>query len=105
MSIAAADGRLRGIVEGTLERILVTARGVSPRIVSAEVVGSRGTRTVSGPALAGALGLESTWACFTVTPASGVPVPGWDAACAASGATGATGSSGVSNGGTPAPSG
>jgi stage II sporulation protein D len=104
MTLATADARLRGIVEGTLRAIVVTGRGVSPRIVSARVVGSRGSRTVSGPQLAAALGLPSTWACFAMTPPSGAPAPGWDAACHVSGATGPTGPASPPNGGTPAPS-
>ena len=41
-------------------------RGVSPRIVSAEVLGSRGDTPVSGPELASRLGLQSAWAYFSV---------------------------------------
>ncbi len=103
MTRAAADAKLQGIVEGTLRGIEVTGRGVSPRIVSAAVVGSRGTRTVSGPRLVAALGLPSTWACFAMTTSSGVPAPGWDAACKLTGATGASGPTSTENGGTPGP--
>ncbi|HEX4033099.1 MAG TPA: SpoIID/LytB domain-containing protein [Solirubrobacteraceae bacterium] len=82
MSIHSADQRLRGLVDGTLERIVVTKRGVSPRIVSAELVGTGGTTTVSGPTLSAALGLESTWACFTVTPSVASLTSHWARACA-----------------------
>jgi stage II sporulation protein D len=67
MTLGQADHRLRGLLRGVLEAIDVTARGVSPRIVSAELVGSAGTTTVSGVELAAALGLQSTWDCFAVS--------------------------------------
>jgi stage II sporulation protein D len=44
--------------------VKVTKRGVSPRIVSAKVVGSKGTTVVSGPQLRKRLGLYDTWAYF-----------------------------------------
>ena len=47
-------------------------RGGSPRIVSARVLGSRGTVLVSGPELAGRLGLDSTWEYFSVKNGSSV---------------------------------
>ncbi len=53
-------------MKGSLRGIEVLTRGVSPRIVSAEVLGSRGATRVSGPELAGRLGLMSTWAFFSV---------------------------------------
>ena len=81
MSIHAADRRLPGLVDGTLERIVVTKRGVSPRIVSAELVGTGGTTTVNGATLSAALGLQSTWACFTVTPSVASLTSSWAHAC------------------------
>ena len=36
-------------------------RGVSPRVVRARVIGSAGSRTVSGPQVRSALGLRDTW--------------------------------------------
>jgi SpoIID/LytB domain protein len=66
MSFAAAAARLRGLVKGTFRGIGVLARGISPRILSAEVLGSRGATAVSGPELAERLGLGSTWAYFSV---------------------------------------
>jgi stage II sporulation protein D len=101
MTLRAAARKLRGLLHGRLESIVVTRRGISPRVVSATLVGSRGETTVSGPTLVSALGLHSTWACFTVTSASAsasaVPAAGWDRACAdpksiPSGPTGPTGS-------------
>jgi stage II sporulation protein D len=50
---------------GTFRKLKVLKRGTSPRIVRAQVVGSRGTRTITGPTLRAALGLRDTWARFT----------------------------------------
>jgi SpoIID/LytB domain protein len=66
MSFATAAARLSGLVKGALRGIEVLARGVSPRIVAAEVLGSRGTTQVSGPELEARLGLASAWAYFSV---------------------------------------
>jgi SpoIID/LytB domain protein len=66
MSFASASARLAGLVKGSFRGIEVLRRGVSPRIVSAEVLGSRGASPVSGPELAARLGVTSTWAYFSV---------------------------------------
>jgi SpoIID/LytB domain protein len=66
ISFASATARLRNLVKGSFRGIEVLTRGVSPRIVSAEVLGSRGATPVSGPELAARLGLGSTWAYFSV---------------------------------------
>ena len=66
LSLAAATTKLAGLVDGTLQQINVTQRGVSPRVISAQVVGSRGTTTVTGAQLASAFGLMSTDMSFTV---------------------------------------
>jgi SpoIID/LytB domain protein len=65
-SFAAAAAQLRGFVKGSFRGIEVLKRGVSPRIVSAEVLGSRGVTPISGPELAAALGFNSTWVYFSV---------------------------------------
>ncbi len=70
MSFASAAARLRARVQGSFRGIEVLTRGVSPRIVSAEVLGSRGATRVNGPELAGALGLQSTWLYFSVKSGS-----------------------------------
>ena len=46
---------------GTFRRLKVLQRGVSPRVVRAEVIGSAGSRTVTGPQVRAALGLRDTW--------------------------------------------
>jgi SpoIID/LytB domain protein len=66
MSFASAASRLRGLVDGKLEGIEVLRRGSSPRIVQAEVLGSKGHTLVDGPELEARLGLYSSWAYFSV---------------------------------------
>ncbi len=65
MSLAAAARKLGRLVRGSLVGIAVTRHGVSPRIVQAQVVGTRGTTSVSGTQLQGIFGLSDTWATFT----------------------------------------
>jgi SpoIID/LytB domain protein len=72
LSFASVAARLSGLVEGSFEGIEVLKRGTSPRIVSAEILGSKGHKMVSGPELAGRLGLDSTWVYFSVKDAHGV---------------------------------
>ncbi len=71
MSFASASSRLRGLVKGSFKGIEVLGRGSSPRIVSAEVLGSKGHTLVNGPELAARLGLYDTWAYFSVTDSHG----------------------------------
>jgi SpoIID/LytB domain protein len=66
ISFAAAAARLQGLVKGAFRGIEVLERGVSPRIVAAAVLGSGGREPVSGPELAARLGLEDSWAFFSV---------------------------------------
>jgi SpoIID/LytB domain protein len=66
ISFATATARLNGLVKGSLRGIEVLRRGVSPRIVAARVLGSGGAVEVSGPELESRLGLQSTWAYFSV---------------------------------------
>lgn len=63
-SQAEMDARLGPYVRGRLRGIRVTARGDSPRIESARLIGSRGAATIRGDALAAALGLYDRWAYF-----------------------------------------
>jgi stage II sporulation protein D len=46
---------------GAFKRLKVLERGESPRVVRAQVIGTRGKRTVSGPQVRAALGLRDTW--------------------------------------------
>ena len=66
MSFQTVSVRLKGVLKGTFLGIQVLRRGVSPRIVAAEVLGSGGATPVSGPELAALLGLEDSWAYFSV---------------------------------------
>ena len=66
LSLAAATTKLGALVHGTLRGIVITRHGVSPRVMTAEVKGTRGTTTVTGAQLQQAFGLLSTDATFTV---------------------------------------
>ncbi|HWX97919.1 MAG TPA: SpoIID/LytB domain-containing protein [Solirubrobacteraceae bacterium] len=66
MSFKAAATRLSGLFKGSFRGIGVIRRGVSPRIVSAETLGTGGVTPLSGPELAARLGLGSTWLYFSV---------------------------------------
>ena len=78
LSPTAAAKRLGRLVKGKLVGIRVTKHGASPRIISAQVIGSKGSATVSGAQLQSAFGLLSTWASFTtISSAPGqAPVTG-----------------------------
>jgi len=69
MSLGSAQRRLGSLVKGSLTRIRVLRRGKSPRVVRAQIVGTRGRTSVSGPTLRSKLGLYDTWARFTVITA------------------------------------
>jgi stage II sporulation protein D len=75
LSVAAATKQLGRLVKGKLVGIRVTQRGASPRIMSAAVIGTRGTTTVTGAELEGAFGLLSTWAGFTTISAGAGQAP------------------------------
>jgi SpoIID/LytB domain protein len=63
-SQGAIQSRLGDLVRGKVKNIVVTQTGYSPRIVRATLVGSLGSRNVSGPTLQANLGLPNTWATF-----------------------------------------
>ena len=65
MSPATAAAKLRGLVKGRFRGIQVRRRGRSPRVVTADVVGTGGRTRVSGATLRARLGLFDTWAYFT----------------------------------------
>jgi stage II sporulation protein D len=60
MTVARADRKLGNLVPGFLRGIEVVKRGVSPRVVAADVVGSRGRTRVTGAQLRARLGLLDT---------------------------------------------
>jgi stage II sporulation protein D len=69
LSVPAAAKRLGPLLKGKLVGIRVTQHGASPRIMSAVVIGTKGTVTVTGAQLQSAFGLLSTWARFTTISA------------------------------------
>jgi SpoIID/LytB domain protein len=58
---------------GTVRAVYTLKRGVSPRIVTAAIIGSGGTKYVDGGSLRMKLGLNSSWAAFSsmgISPAA-----------------------------------
>jgi stage II sporulation protein D len=60
---AAALDRALG-APGSFKRVKVLKRGVSPRVVKARVIGSKGSITLSGPTIRSRLGLRDSWFTF-----------------------------------------
>jgi stage II sporulation protein D len=58
------SSRLGAYLDGRLKQIVITKRGVSPRIVEAKLVGTSGVTKVRGDQLESALGSYSTWMDF-----------------------------------------
>jgi len=69
------SAKLRGLVRGKFKRIDVLQRGTSPRVVRAQVVGTKGTTPVTGPQLRSRFGLFDTWAYFTTVRSNGSRAP------------------------------
>jgi SpoIID/LytB domain protein len=61
-STASLDQALRA--PGKFNRVKVLERGVSPRVVKARVIGTKGSVTLSGPTIRSRLGLRDTWFTF-----------------------------------------
>jgi stage II sporulation protein D len=72
LKLNAADSKLGKLVDGSLMGINIVQRGVSPRVIQAQVVGSGGSTTVTGATLQTDLGTPSTWMSFTTVSAQGV---------------------------------
>jgi stage II sporulation protein D len=73
LTLSAAAHDLGSLLKGALVGIEITRHGVSPRVVSAQVVGTRGRTNVTGPQLQGIFGLPSTYMAFsTISSISGV---------------------------------
>jgi stage II sporulation protein D len=79
LSMTSAAAHLRGYLRGGLIGVQVTRQGVSGRVISAQVAGTRGRVTVTGSQLQSAFGLLSTLARFTTITTlpgpSGAAVP------------------------------
>jgi stage II sporulation protein D len=74
LTVGQAASRLSSLVKGRLIGVRVTRWGVSPRVVSAQIVGSRGTTNVTGPQLQQAFGLMSTYMAFaSISSSQGTP--------------------------------
>jgi stage II sporulation protein D len=58
------SSRLGAYLQGKLKQVVITKTGVSPRIISAKLVGTGGTSTVTGSQLSVALGGYDTWMTF-----------------------------------------
>ena len=56
--------KLGGLCSGNFRNVRIRQRGASPRVVRADVVCSRGTRSVSGAQIRSAAGLYDTWFTF-----------------------------------------
>ena len=65
MTRATAGAKLSGLVKGRFKGIRVTKRGRSPRIVSANIIGTGGRTKVDGATLRARFGLYDSWAYFT----------------------------------------
>jgi stage II sporulation protein D len=75
LSLKSAGRKLGGLVKGKFRGIQVVQRGVSPRIVEADVVGSKGRTRVTGGTLRARFGLYDTWAFFTSISSGEAPPP------------------------------
>ncbi len=60
-SRATLGAKLGNWVKGRFRAIKVLKRGVSPRVVKARIVGSRGSTVVTGPQIRARMGLRDTW--------------------------------------------
>jgi stage II sporulation protein D len=65
MSYSSAGAKLSGLVKGRFKGVKVIRRGASPRVVEADIVGSRGRTRVDGATLRARFGLNDTWAYYT----------------------------------------
>jgi stage II sporulation protein D len=83
MTMASAGAELAGLVKGRFRGIVVRKRGSSPRIVSADILGTGGRTRVDGATLRARFGLNDTWAYFTSIATRPAPVE--DTARAAAG--------------------
>ena len=72
LSLPAAKQKLGKLVEGSLKGIKVLQHGISPRIIKARIVGTKGSVVVTGEQLRQVLGTPSTWMSFTTVTSHGV---------------------------------
>jgi len=86
-SNAEISAKLGGYLAGRLQKIVVTKRGASPRIVWAKLYGSGGVSTIRGDQLAAALGGYDRWMTFKKL-VDGKPVDGGGSSGPAGGVAG-----------------
>jgi stage II sporulation protein D len=65
MTLAQAGAKLRGLVKGRFRSIKVLQRGFSPRVVRAQIIGTKGATNVTGADLRRRFGLFDSWAYYT----------------------------------------
>ena len=70
LTVSAAAAELGSLVKGRLLGIAIIKRGVSRRVVSAQVIGTGGRTAVTGPQLESIFGLPSTYMTFTTIDSS-----------------------------------
>jgi stage II sporulation protein D len=58
------SSKLSGYLDGKLKQVVITKRGVTPRIIAAKLIGTGGVTSVSGEQLEVALGGYDTWMSF-----------------------------------------
>jgi stage II sporulation protein D len=75
MTLKQAGRRLGSAVKGSFRGIEVVRRGRSPRIVEADVIGTRGRTRVTGGQLRARFGLFDSWAFFTSITTGDEPPP------------------------------
>ncbi len=71
LSVGGASAKLGELVAGSLKGIKILEHGVSPRIVKAAVIGTKGTSDVTGAELQQLFGTMSTYMAFTTITAKG----------------------------------
>jgi stage II sporulation protein D len=96
------SARLSAYLDGRLEKVQVTQRGVSPRIVWARLYGTGGVTKIRGDELAGALGGYDRWLTFRKLVDGKPSSTGGEAGTKGAGAVDepGTGSSGAGSGAT-----
>jgi stage II sporulation protein D len=80
ISVSAAQAKLGSLVKGSLIGIQITKTGVSPRILTANVVGTKGTTSVTGDQLQQVFNLLTTYASFTTISGAVSTPPAWSPA-------------------------
>jgi SpoIID/LytB domain protein len=76
LKLGSANTKLRKLIHGSLKGIKILRHGVSPRIMQAKIVGTKGATTATGAQLQADLGTPSTWMSFTTVTAKGVQTSG-----------------------------